>query len=202
MSKHFHVPILLLIVGLALTYGGGYQPDMFGDESEDYETEFESAYAQAEQDLDLAYGDEEFGFEDEYFMEEEAGWEEDWDDEEPGAMGVVGALIGMLVMVGVRVGLGMAACAVTARLMVFDFSPWLSSALKLGAIFVFPAAVASYVPYAGWGVQFLLYYGLLSWLFEVGGTELHVFAGLIFLVNLLATVLGTVLVAGLIVGML
>lgn len=104
-----------------------------------------------------------------------------------GVAGLAGIAIYTSVATVVRVGLGVIACLITARIMGAAFGYAGSALLKLAAIFLFPSAVELFLPsIAGWIVGLILYWGLIEWLFELDAMETIVFAVVIWLVNIAA----------------
>jgi hypothetical protein len=84
-----------------------------------------------------------------------------------GAAGVAAALAVMAVRVVIGVTLGVIACFITARIMDASFGYLNTAILKLAAIFIVTGAVSAIIPLAGWLVGLVLYYGLLTWFFDL-----------------------------------
>jgi hypothetical protein len=91
----------------------------------------------------------------------------------------------------VQIAIGIAACLITSKIMGTAFGYAGSAILKLAAVFLFPAAVAAYIPVIGWIVSLLLYWGLLEWLFELDVIESLVFVFVIWATSAVAALLIT-----------
>jgi hypothetical protein len=102
--------------------------------------------------------------------------------------GITSALLALLIMAVVGVPLGIVACFIVARLLDIGFGDLWTAALKLAAIFLFPSAVALFLPPGlAWLVATGLYLLLLLWLLELEGmVELAVCVIVIALVRLVA----------------
>jgi hypothetical protein len=114
----------------------------------------------------------------------------------PSKAGVTAALVALLIALIVRVGLGVVACYLTARIMGVGFGYLTTAILKLAAVFIFPSAVTFFIPMFGIPVlgsliAILLYWGLLEWLFELGAMETIALVIIIFFVNTGAIILIT-----------
>jgi hypothetical protein len=107
--------------------------------------------------------------------------------------GVVLIVVGIQVIIGVI--LGIIACVITARLMDISFGRLGTASLKLAAIFAFPAAVSLFIPFIGWLVALILYFILLTWLFDLEGREATVCAIVIWVVRMFAFYVGGLLLA-------
>lgn len=106
-----------------------------------------------------------------------------------GPEGAVAVLMAVCTQLGLGVLLGILACMLTAKLMDISFGTLSHASLKLAAIFAFPSAVSLYIPYFGFIVAFVLYIGLLAWLFELEGREVLVCAAVISVVRWLAGIM-------------
>jgi hypothetical protein len=82
------------------------------------------------------------------------------------AIQIAGLVIGVF--------LGIIACYVTASLLGTSFGYLGSAALKLAGIFTFPTAVSQLVPF-GWLLSLILFFGLLTWLFNLDWFEALIF---------------------------
>jgi hypothetical protein len=106
--------------------------------------------------------------------------------EEGGGVGY--ALQVLLVTAVIGVPLGIIACLIVAKVLSVGFGDARTAALKLAAIFLFPGAVALFLP-AGldWLIATALYLLLLLWLLELeGGVELALLVLVIALVRWVA----------------
>ena len=103
--------------------------------------------------------------------------------------GIAFALQALLVTAIIGVPLGIIACFIVAKLLDAGFGDARTAALKLAAIFLFPGAIALFLP-AGldWLIAAALYLLLLLWLLELeGGVELALLVLVIALVRWVAT---------------
>ena len=99
--------------------------------------------------------------------------------------GVAGPVIAMAVIgVGAVVGTGLmiAAAFLTAGLIGVSFGELGPAALKLAAIYLFPSAVGSLIPFGGL-LAIFLWLALLMWLFELEMLQAIVFAIVLFLIR-------------------
>jgi hypothetical protein len=101
-----------------------------------------------------------------------------------GVDGILGMLIYLPIRIAVQVTLGVVACFITAKIMGTGFGDLKSAIIKLAAIFMFPGAVTFFIPYVGWLMALVLYWGMLEKLFELEAMETIVLAVVIWLVNL------------------
>ncbi len=95
---------------------------------------------------------------------------------DPQGAGMLTAFINLVIATAVGVALGIGACFLAARVLDTSFG-FLSSAIyKLTGTFTFTAGVAGAVggPW-GWFLSLPIYFGLLSWLFELDMLETIVF---------------------------
>ena len=115
-----------------------------------------------------------------------------------GAEGAATVFTALSVNLTIGVVLGVIACFITAKLMDISFGSLNSAMFKLAAIFLFPTAVSMLFPWVAvaWLVSFVLYFGLLTWLFELEGSEPIVCAVVIWVVRVVAFWLGGNLLAG------
>ena len=105
------------------------------------------------------------------------------------AAGPGGALVVMTtvgVSLALATGLGIVACFMAAKILGTSYGPLGTGVLKLAAIIAFSSAVSLFIPYVGWLASLLLYYGLLSWLFDLDAIETIVTALVIWAVRMLA----------------
>jgi len=112
-----------------------------------------------------------------------------------GAGGAVAVLIVLGAQLVVGICLGILACMVTARLMSTSFGPLNTAILKLAAVFAFPTAIAAVIPVIGGLVALALYWGLLTWLFDLEGMEVVVCTFVIWVVRFVALIIGAMMVA-------
>ena len=105
-----------------------------------------------------------------------------------GGGGVGFALQVLLVTALIGVPLGVVACMIVAKLLSIGFGDARTAALKLAAIFLFPGAVALFLPGGiDWLIATGLYLVLLLWLLELeSGVELVVMVLVIALVRWVA----------------
>ena len=117
-----------------------------------------------------------------------------------GVAGLGAMAVALPVQLLIQVALGVVACLLTVKIIGAAFGYVGSAILKLAAVAVFPSAVSIYIPYVGWIVSLLLYWGLLEWLFELEVMETITLVVVLFVVNALAIMLvawiGLAMVAG------
>jgi hypothetical protein len=98
----------------------------------------------------------------------------------------------MMAYIGVATVLGtilmIAAAFVTAKLIGASFGELSTASLKLAAIYIFPAAIGSLMPFGGF-LAFFIWLGLLLWLFELEVYQAVVFAIVLWVVNFLVGLL-------------
>ncbi|MEZ6033168.1 MAG: hypothetical protein R3C17_08760 [Planctomycetaceae bacterium] len=109
------------------------------------------------------------------------------------------ALLAVTLSLGVNVILGVVALFVAAALFNMSFGELRSAYLKLGAIFAAPAAATSIIPNAaiGWVVSLGLYFGLLSWLFDLDGKDVLISTIVLAVVRWLTLIVTVLILVGL-----
>jgi len=110
----------------------------------------------------------------------------------------IGLLVGLHLAFGVA--LGLAGCFLTAHLMGASFGYLNTAIIKLAAVAVFPNAVSLVIPYVGWLVAALLYWGLLACLFDLDLTELLVLVVVLWILRFVGAFLVVVTAASLLSG--
>jgi hypothetical protein len=108
-----------------------------------------------------------------------------------GAHAAAGMLIDIPVTLAFKLVIGTVACLLTSKIMGTAFGYVGSALLKLAAVFIFPGAVTLFIPWIGWLVALLLYWGLLEWLFELDALESIVFVIVIWVTSAVAMLLVT-----------
>jgi hypothetical protein len=106
-----------------------------------------------------------------------------------GIPGVAAMALVLPLRIVIQAALGIVACMITAKIMGTAFGYAGPAAAKLAAVFVFPGAVTFLIPYIGWIIALLLYWGLLEWLFELEALETIMLVIVIFFVNIGAILL-------------
>lgn len=98
------------------------------------------------------------------------------------AMAAVGvaAVVGTLLMLG--------AAFVTAQMLSISFGELGPAVLKLAAIYLFPAAAGTLLPFGGL-FALVIWFALLLWLFDLEVYQAVVFAIILFVVNWLTAIL-------------
>ncbi len=108
--------------------------------------------------------------------------------------------LGLGMNVAVGVGLMLVACFLTAKMLGVSFGPLGSAVLKLAAIYLFPDAVdlgvyaVTDLSFIGWITSIVLYFVLLSWLFDLDFGETMICAVVIFMVQMVAGFVVTMIV--------
>ena len=96
------------------------------------------------------------------------------------------AAVGVAAVIGTA--LMLAAAFVTASMIGVSFGELGPAALKLAAIYLFPAAVGTLLPYGGF-FALVIWLALLLWLFDLEVYQAVVFAIILFVVNWLTAIL-------------
>lgn len=118
--------------------------------------------------------------------------------QDAGTRGAVEVMAVIGTYIAVLVSLGIVALFIVAKVLDASFGPASIAALKLAAVFIFPAAIGLLLPEGlGWVVALVLYLALLAWLFELDGTELIVCVVVIGIVRWVAGIaMATMIAAG------
>jgi hypothetical protein len=101
-----------------------------------------------------------------------------------GTNGAAAQVSGVLMAAGIGTAVMIFAAFVTASLVGVSFGELGPAALKLAAIYIFPASIASLIPF-GILLAFFIWLGLLMWLFELEVFQAVIFTIVLISVNLL-----------------
>ena len=100
-------------------------------------------------------------------------------------------MIATSIALAIQVAVMLLACVLTSKLLSVSFGSLGTAILKLGAIYVFPSAVSVVIGmvlglgFVGWGVSLIIYFSLISWLFDLDLGETFIFVVIMFFVRLL-----------------